>query len=314
MTRSRNRMQLIPDTRYRILTEASGSLTAGYLINSIKAAGHICIGSDIDARCFGSALADDFAVMPRATDADLWQVIERILVNKKIDIVIPSLDETLIGWAERKKHFSTLGVQVILSDPASVAVCQDKWLTFQFFADNGIPTPNTSLSQEYPLVKPRLGRGGVGVSITDEPIQMNDMVSQELLTGIEYTIDVFCDRDAKPIYIVPRRRVNVKDGKSTAGVVERHERIEHWVRAICERLPFVGPINIQCFILPNNAIKFVEINPRIAGGMALGFAATENWIDLIVRNMLNGQPLSPKPVYDGLEMRRYYAEVFVPSH
>ena len=178
MTGSENRMQPIPDTRYRILTEASGSLTTGYLINSIKAAGHICIGSDIDIRCLGSALADDFAVMPCATDANLWQVIEMILVHKKIDIVIPSLDETLIGWAERKKHFSTLGVQVILSDPTSVAVCQDKWLTFQFFDENGIPTPQTSLSQQYPLVKPRFGRGGIGVSITDEPIQMHGMVSQ----------------------------------------------------------------------------------------------------------------------------------------
>jgi carbamoyl-phosphate synthase large subunit len=313
MTRTKNRMQLIPDLRYRILTEASGSLTAGYLINSIKAAGHICIGSDIDDRCFGSSLADDFAIMPRSTDSNLWHVIEQILVNKKIDIVIPSLDETLVGWAERKKHFSSLGVQVILSDPTSVAVCQDKWLTFQFFADNGIPTPLTSLLQQYPLVKPRLGRGGVGISITDEPIQMNGMVSQELLTGIEYTIDIFCDRDSKPTYIVPRRRVNVKDGKSTAGVVERHEGIEHWVQVICERLPFVGPINIQCFVLPDGAIKFVEINPRIAGGMALGFAATENWIDLIVRNMLNNQLLEPKPILEGLEMRRYYAEVFVPS-
>ncbi len=307
-------MQKLPQTRYRILTEASGSLTAGYLISSIKKAGHVCIASDIDARCFGSVIADDFVVLPCANDPSLWEIIEKVLIDKKIDVVIPSLDESLLGWSERKKHFSALGVQIILSDPASIAVCQDKWLTFQFFANNGIPTPLTSLSQQYPLVKPRLGRGGVGVSITDEPIQMNGMVSQELLTGVEYTIDVFCDRDTKPIYIVPRRRVNVKDGKSTAGIVERHEGIEDWVRVICNRLPFVGPVNIQCFVLSDGSIKFVEINPRIAGGMALGFAATENWIDLIVRNILNGQTLLPKPVLYGLEMRRYYAEVFVPSN
>lgn len=307
-------MHTLPQTQYRILTEASGSLTAGYLISSIKQAGHVCIASDIDTRCFGSVLADEFVVLPCANDPSLWEIIKKVLIDKKIDVVIPSLDETLLGWSERKNYFSSLGVQVILSDSASVAICQDKWLTFQFFAENGIPTPRTSLSQQYPLVKPRLGRGGVGVSITDEPIQMNGMVSQELMTGIEYTIDVFCNRDAKPVYIVPRRRINVKDGKSTAGVVERHEGIEHGVREICEILPFIGPINIQCFVLPNGTIKFIEINPRIAGGMALGFAATENWIDLIVRNIINGQSLSPKPVFYGLEMRRYYAEVFVPSY
>lgn len=306
-------MQLHPDIQYRMLTEAAGSLTAGYLIKSIQAAGHICVGSDIDGRCAGAKLADDFIVMPSSTDANLWQTIEKILVRKQIDVVIPSLDESLLGWAERKAHFSSLGVQVILSDPASVAICQDKWLTFQFFNENGIPTPATSLTQQYPVVKPRLGRGGAGVKITTESVEMSGMVSQELLVGVEYTIDVFCDRESSPLYIVPRRRVKVRDGKSIEGVVERHEGIESWVRLICERLSFIGPINIQCFVLPDGKIKFVEINPRIAGGMALGFAATENWIDLIVRNLIHEQPLSPGSVLDRLEMRRYYAESFVPS-
>ena len=306
-------MQLQSDIQYRVLTEATGSLTASYLIKSIQAAGHICVGSDIEAHCAGTELADDFVVMPSSANANLWQVVEKILIKKKIDVVIPSLDETLLGWAERKKHFSKLGVHVILSDPASIAICQDKWLTFQFFSENGIPTPITSLTQQHPVVKPRLGRGGAGVRITEEPVEMNGLVSQELLVGVEYTIDVFCDRERRPSYIVPRRRMKVKDGKSTEGIVERHKGIESWVRIICERLPFVGPINIQCFLLPDGDIKFVEINPRIAGGMALGFAATENWVDLIVRNLIHGQPLSPGPVLDGLEMRRYYAEVFVPS-
>jgi carbamoyl-phosphate synthase large subunit len=48
--------------------------------------------------------------------------------------------------------------------------------------------------------------------------------------------------------------------------------------------------------------------------MALGFAATENWIDLIVRNLIHRELLTPRPVRVGLEMRRYYAEVFVQRH
>jgi len=302
------------DARYRILTEASGSLTAGYLIRNIQKAGHFCVGSDIDARCWGRELADDFLVMPNASDPDLWRTVEAKLIENKIDIVIPSLDESLLGWAKRKDYFFKLGVHVAISEAESVGICQDKWRTYQFFTKNNIPTPETSLSKQHPLVKPRFGRGGVGVRITDEPIQMDNMISQEQLYGKEYTIDVFCDKDSNPVYIVPRRRFNVKDGKSTGGIVERHEDIEHWVREICKRLPFVGPINIQCFLLPNEAIKFVEINPRIAGGMALGFAATENWIDLIIRNQLNGEPISPGPISYGLEMIRYYAEVFVPKH
>jgi carbamoyl-phosphate synthase large subunit len=299
--------------QYRILTEASGSLTSGYLIKSIQQAGHLCVASDIDAHCFGRELADDFVLMPRADAPDLWTVIERVLIESHIDIVIPSLDETLLGWSVRKQRLRDIaGVDVVLSNPETIAICSDKWLTYEFFRDNGIPTAATSLEQEYALVKPRLGRGGAGVQVTREPVDMTGMISQELLQGVEYTIDVFCDRSSNPLYVVPRRRINVKDGKSTGGVVDTNEQIIRWAREICAKLPFVGPINLQCFLSPDGTIRFTEINPRIAGGMALGFAATENWISLIVSNLVQGTPITAKPVRSGLEMRRYYAEVFVP--
>lgn len=308
-----SRLPTMSPRPYRILTEASGSLTAGYLIRGIQEQGHVCIGSDIDPRCFGSVLADEFLLMPRSSDPELWAKIEALLVEARVDIVIPSLDESLLGWAERRASLrERLGVHVVVSEPGTVAICQDKWRTYEFFLAEGVPTPATSLEQRYPLVKPRFGRGAAGVRVAQGDVDMSGMLSQEVLTGVEYTVDVFCDRDAHPVYIVPRRRLAVRDGKSTGGVVEEHEGIAGWVRTICERLRFVGPINLQCFVLEDGSIRFVEINPRIAGGMALGFAATENWIGLIVRSLLAGEPIVPRPIRHGLEMRRYYAEVFIP--
>jgi carbamoyl-phosphate synthase large subunit len=301
--------------QYRILTEASGSLTAGYLLQAIQQAGHLAVASDIDEHCFGRALADYFVLMPRASAPDLWEQVERSLVEQRIDVVIPSLDEMLPGWAERRDRLlAQLGVHVVISNPATIATCRDKWLTYQFFSRCGIPCPATSTSQDYALVKPRVGRGAVGLKITSERVDMTGMISQELVVGTEYTVDVFCDRSGAPVYIVPRRRLNVRDGKSTGGIVEAHEQIVAWVRRICSELTFIGPVNMQCFALPDGTVRFIEINPRIAGGMALGFAATENWIDLIVRNLIHRELLTPRPVRVGLEMRRYYAEVFVQRH
>lgn len=298
----------------RIMTEASGSMTSGYLIRAINEAGYWCVASDIDDDCFGRYLAADFVRMPFKDDPEIWQQINDILLDKQINIVIPSLDETLIGWAERTGPFREQGVHIILSPPESVAICQDKWKTFQFFRDQGVPTPETSLEQRFPLVKPRCGRGAAGVKICADPVDMTGMISQELLEGVEYTVDVFCDRNSVPVYIVPRRRLNVREGKSTAGIVEECPQISRWVEAICRKLPFRGPVNMQCFVLTDGTVKFVEINPRIAGGMALGFAATENWVPLIVDNLIEGRPITPKPVAYGMRMKRYYAEIFIPAH
>lgn len=299
---------------WRILTEASGSLTSAYLIHAIHEAGYECVASDIDDFSVGRYLSDDFIKMPPHQDPLIWQTIEKEILCKKINVVIPSLDETLIGWSERKEYFSSVDIYIIVSDICTIAICQDKWQTFKFFQENGVPTPETSLTQDFTLIKPRKGRGAKGIKITDHVTNMEGMISQQLIEGIEYTVDVFCDLDGFPVYIVPRRRIKVLDGKSTSGIVEKVPEIEKWIKIICRKLRFIGLVNFQCFVQFDSSVKFIEINPRLSGGMALGFAATENWISLIVKHLIEKNPITPKPVQYGLQMKRYYAEVFIPSN
>ncbi len=297
----------------RIMTEASGGLTTGYLINSIKEAGYFAIASDIEETSVGKYLADDFILMPLVDDEQLWEKTIALIKERKINVIIPSLDETLLGWAIRKNELAKQGIMIIISNSETIEVCQDKWLTYKFFAAHDIPTPQTDLNQKYPLIKPRFGRGGKGVSVTSKPICMDGMISQEELMGQEYTIDVLCDNQGKPIYVVPRKRVGVKDGKSTGGITVNHEEIIYWVEKICEKLFFTGPINIQCFDCNEGGVKFTEINPRVAGGMALGFAATENWIPLLIKHFVyDKEIINLVPIKYGMMMRRYYAEIFVP--
>ena len=79
---------------------------------------------------------------------------------------------------------------------------------------------------------------------------------------------------------------------------------------ISNNISFQGPINFQFMEDKNNNLFFLEVNPRIAGGMALGFAASENWISLIVENFIKKQNIKPKPIKFGLKMSRYYEESF----
>lgn len=295
----------------RILTEASGSLVAGYLIRAVQEAGYQAVGSDLDTCNAGFCLADDFMIMPRHDDPGLWSYLGRKLEEEEIDIVIPSFDETLLGWAERRKDFERKGTFVCISPFETIRTFQDKWETYRFFCSVGIPTPATSLEKTYPLVKPRAGRGSVGIQITDEEVSMEGMISQELLEGTEYTVDAFFGRDGRPIYIIPRKRIGVQHGKSTRGIVCCHAGIEDYIRKMASAIEFSGPINFQCFV-NEEEIKFIEINPRVAGGMALGFAASENWVKLIVEHLLEGKPVNPQPVRNGMQMVRYYAECFIP--
>lgn len=295
----------------RILTEASGSLVSGYLIKAIKDSGNISIASDVDKFNHGRYLADDFIEMPFSNDPLLWPIMEQKLAEHKVDIVIPSFDETIIEWAKRKEYFKSKEVDVIISHKDTLKIFLDKYKAYQFCKKHNIPSPKTSLTQDYLVVKPRFGRGGSGVYIGNEEQDMKDMISQEFIKGIEYTVDCLFNMEGEPIYVIPRQRIDIKDGKSTKGLVVKHKKIIGLVKKIAKEIKLEGPINFQFIEEENGSLYFLEVNPRIAGGMALGMAASENWINPIINNFILHNPIEPKPIKYNLRMMRYYAECFV---
>ncbi|MGR5064409.1 ATP-grasp domain-containing protein [Photobacterium sp. DNB22_13_2] len=298
----------------RVLIEASGSPVSAYMIKAIQEAGHIAIASDISSDCAANVFADEFVIFPCKDDPQLWEKVEQRLIENRIDIVIPSFDEMLLGWAQRREAFAAIGVKVLVSPVKTVEVFQDKWHTAQFFELYGLPCAKSSLQSDYPLVKPRKGRGSVGVFIEHSPSLRAERfgegnISQTVLSGDEYTVDCLFDADGQPIYIVPRKRLGIVNGKSMGGVVERNEYIEQVIGKLANATHFVGPINVQCFVL-DGEVSLVEVNPRIAGGMALGFAATENWVPHFIR-IINGESLPAVPIQWGMKMYRTYQEYFL---
>tara|TARA_B100001093_G_scaffold520294_1_gene614404 strand:- start:25422 stop:26318 length:897 start_codon:yes stop_codon:yes gene_type:complete len=295
------------------LIEASGSLTSGYIIKAIKDSGNRVIGSDIYDFNHAKIMCDDFILMPKYNDKNLWKKISKLLDEYNIDIVLPSFDETLLGWSERVDFFKTKDIRVIISSVETIKTFQDKWIAFEFFKNLGILTPDTSLISEFEIIKPRVGRGGSGIFLNDfkSEIDMKNMISQEKITGQEYTVDCFFDVNGVPIYIIPRKRLNVIDGKSSKGIVVKNSKIENIIKKISSSIGFKGPINFQFFVTEKKEVFILEINTRIAGGMALGFAASENWIELIIQNFINQKKIDPKKIKYGLKMSRYYDEIFI---
>jgi len=296
--------------KLKILTEASGSLVSGYLIKAIKECGYIAVASDIDEFNHAKCLADEFIVFPDKNDNFLWNKIEKLLKDNKIDIVIPSFDETLLGWAERKRYFKNENIEIIISDINTLETFLDKWKAYEFCLKNDILTPKTSLNNEHSLIKPRFGRGGKDIYLNDNSINMENMISQEFIEGKEFTVDCFFDYEGNPVYLIPRVRLNVKDGKSTKGIVVKNDKIKEIIEKISENIKFIGPVNFQFIENDKNEVYFIECNPRIAGGMALGFAASENWINLIIKNLIYKEKIIPKEIKYGLRMARYYDECF----
>lgn len=294
---------------YKVMTEASGSLAAAFLIENIQQAGFKAIASDISEENAGRYLADDFIQLPRISSEDLWSVTQKKVIQHGVDTILPSLDETLSDWSGQA-WLNEEKITLVASPVDTLNCFLDKWQAYRFFTAVGIPTPKTSLEADYALVKPRFGRGGQGIEVGTQPEDMSGLISQEVASGIEYTVDVLCDQSGEPVYIIPRRRGGVVAGKSTSGLTENHVEIIRTVKKACQAIHFIGPVNFQCFV-NEDGLSFIEVNPRISSGMALSFAATNNWIEQIVNHLKNGKRIESVPVRWGMKMYRYYKEVFV---
>lgn len=294
-----------------VLIEAAGSKIWGTLLPYLRAVSSKIVGLDIDAFSCGLYMANRGYVVPRYDELGCFEKILKICRDEKIELVLPSINEGLLEWAKQRDSLQKEGVKVLISPPESISICQDKWETYNFFSDNKIPTPPTSLKHEYDLVKPRIGRGGAGIHRIDpaKNFDMEGYISQQFINGQEFSVDALCDFDGHVVCVVPRKRLAVESGLSVKGQVVNDPEIEMYVRKILNLTPFIGPVDIQCFKVGAD-IFFTEINPRIAGGLSLSMAATENWFELLVA-MENGASVQPVKVNYGLLTMRYFSDCIV---
>ena len=124
----------------------------------------------------------------------------------------PSFDEMLLGWSSAKMDIKFHSAEILISH-IKLLKCLLTNGTYTAFVNAGLPTPKTSLEKKYKMVKPRNGRGSQGIIITDDlNIDMQGMISQEIVNGTELTIDCLFGIDGTPIYIVPRIRLKVVNG------------------------------------------------------------------------------------------------------
>jgi carbamoyl-phosphate synthase large subunit len=207
-------------------------------------------------------------------------------------------------------------------------ICNDKYETYLFLGQNGLPTAVTYLPGDirfkglrYPLfLKPRFGRGSVGAHpiINEKELRffleyVEEPIVQDFLYGREFTIDVLADFAGRILSVVPRERLVIR-----AGVVDRGRTLQHaGLMGMGERVAMAlgirGAVNIQCK-LHNDEINIIEINPRFSGGIPLTIAAGGDFPTWLLQ-LVMGMDVSPRigAFTDGLTMSCYESCVFLDS-
>jgi carbamoyl-phosphate synthase large subunit len=278
------------------------------------------VASDPSPISAGFFMADASEIIPEADNTLFIDHLFKIVSKHKINVLMPSSGYDIFPYSDCKDKLLELGALAVVSDKKSLEICRDKFMTHKAL-NSKFDLPFTTIDekkiQEFPVIaKPRYGKGSRDIlKVNDENdlryalSKYDDLIFQEYLPGIEYTIDVLSNLKQEPLIAVPRIRLQTKAGISTKGRVIRDERIEDICKSIAGFLKINGPCCIQMKESKDGVLKFLEINPRLGGGTIFTTLAGANFPAMIVQMAKGEEPIMPK--VSEITVIRYYEEIVI---
>lgn len=255
------------------------------------------VGVDSSINNAARFFVDDFFQIPPCDSIDYVDELIRIAVLNDVKMIIPLYENEFDVLCKNRQKFEEKRIKLLLSEQKVIEICNDKFSTQAFFERENINAPKIV---EVPpaVLKPRKGMGSQGVFCVNKKEELlaaktlsNDYIIQELIEGIEYTIDVLCDFQGEVIYCVPRERSEVRAGEVSKSKIKMNELIIKETIELVKKLNtygmVIGPITIQCFLCNKEEIVFLEINPRFGGGVPLSMEAGADYGSAIEKFLKN---------------------------
>jgi carbamoyl-phosphate synthase large subunit len=304
------------------------SLVQGFR-NALRALGlpGAVIVTDVNPLSPAVHVADRAYRVPMSFEPRYLDEVHAICEAEQVRLVVPTIDDELPVFAAARDAFAARRVVVACSPEPANEICNDKFATCEHLRASGVSAAATFLPRSLPpdlplplFIKPRGGRGAVGAFHVRSRRELEffleyvpDPVVQEFLDGPEFTIDVLCDFDGRPLSIVPRERVVIRAGVIDRGRTVRDRRLIALAEQACAAIRFAGPLNVQCRMRRGEPAVF-EINPRFSGGIPLTIQAGADFPEMLVRLAL-GRRVEPRigSFRDGLWMTSFESSFFLDS-
>lgn len=270
----------------------------------------------------GSLLVDEYLKSPSLNCASAYKAfLSSLIDSNSIDMIFCVLDSDLLVLDEIiKEHSSTVYVN---PGHQNILLFRDKLAASKAIEKIGINIPRIVMEDaKVPLIlREKISVGSTGIKYLDlcESAQLNGTVFvQERERGREFTVDVLCDKDGEPHLIIPRERLEIRNGMSFKTQLKRDGDLIDATKRICHKFCLPGIWNVQ-FIKNEKGVFFIELNPRISGSSIASITASFNFIDLYIDHFFfhNCIPSMDKlqefVAWDSI-VTRFYEESVFPQH
>jgi len=286
---------------------------------------HACdLEPALSAAC---ALSDVQFAAPSCTHADYIPQLLTYAREHDIALIVPTIDTELQPLAAARADFAALGTYVHVSSEEVIDIVRDKKRTTEVLLGASVPVPRTAKLEEFrsnpegwnwPLfVKPVAGSASRGIAVVQTLEELEDeydepMLVQELLSGDEYTINLFIDDAGMMHAAIPHLRISVRAGEVEKGRTARRRDLEAIARNLAAALPGArGVLCFQIFDDPRLGPRVFEINARFGGGYPLADRAGAHFAENVLRSAIGLPMVDCDDWQNGLTMLRYDNAVFI---
>lgn len=243
---------------------------------------HIVGCSEFDfGFCCGSLMVDKYYKVSSKAQAEQYiQQIIKICTENQIDFIISADEKELLLFIEYKAFFEK---RTVLLDRQIIETFIDKYKANLAVSKLGINVPKIFKKEDIKLydnpkiiVREKVSCCSYGIQIIDNPsykkineCDLSNAFIQEYIDGDEYTVDVLCDINGVPKYIIPRKRLAIRNGITYKCLIENNELLISNCQKIYKEYYIPGFSNVQ-FIIRNGKAYFIELNPRLGGTTIAG--------------------------------------------
>lgn len=228
-----------------------------------------------------SAIADDYVRVKPIKNVDYYSSMIQIFDEKKIDILIPLIDEDIVLFSCDNNDLKMRNILSTTAESRVIRTLGNKAYLSKRLGEIGIRSPRAlhdaaEIRQgETYFLKKAVGCGSQGAQLinSDQALSyiQNDAWSvQEVCTCPEITVDVVYDSGV--VYTVCRERMQIKLGVSTKCRVFYDEEIQHIMETIAENIDLPNVFCVQFMKDYDGNWSLIDFNLRSGGGTAISAA------------------------------------------
>ncbi|MFM2229272.1 MAG: hypothetical protein RL607_530 [Bacteroidota bacterium] len=287
-----------------------------------------CFASDANPRYSAACqVGDQYFEVPYLNHPDYIKVLLEICTQHGVKLIVPTIDTELLLLATHKAQFEAQGITVLVSDLNRIQSFRDKRATHIFFESIDVQIAKEYTKENYQLpiyIKPYDGSRSVDNYLITEESQLTDyhLTNDKLMfleyldhsLYTEYTLDLYYDRQSELKAVVPRKRIEVREGEVNKAITKKELFLKDIWTKFNKIEGLFGCITLQIFVHNTQPENYygIEINPRFGGGYPLSYLAGANFPKWILEEyFLNNKIQKFEDWEDNLMMLRYDHEVLI---